>query len=78
MAALSTQLLFCLAALVVVNGQTDGAVPMKKFTVDLDKPPAKRWLDLLSHYKSSASLIVEYFDQQVTLRKYRVLYPCPL
>ena len=41
------------------------AVPMKKFTVDLDKPPQERWNDLLSYYTSSVPLIVDYFDQQV-------------
>ena len=45
------------------------AVPMKKFTVDLDKPPQERWIDLLSHYTTSVPLIVDYFDQQVSTHR---------
>lgn len=43
----------------------NNAVPMQKFTIDLDKPPEERWLELLSHYNSSVPAIVKYFDQQV-------------
>lgn len=42
-----------------------GAIPMRKFTVDLDKPPDERWVEILAAYKSSVPIIVEYFDHQV-------------
>ena len=55
---------FC-GALPITEG-AGRAVPMKKFTVDLDKPPQERWIDLISHYTTSVPLIVDYFDQQVS------------
>ena len=42
-----------------------GAIPMRKFTVDLDKPPDERWVEILAAYKTSVPAIVEYFDHQV-------------
>ena len=39
--------------------------PMRNFTVDLDQQPDKRWLEILSVYKSSVPLIIEYFKNQV-------------
>ena len=61
-------LLICASSLVplVVNGER-GAVPMKKFAVDLDKPPQERWIDLISHFNSSVPYIIQYFDQLVHL-----------
>ena len=41
------------------------AVPMKKYTVDLDQPPSERWNPILKDFKSSAPLIVDYFNDQV-------------
>ena len=52
-----------------VQGRGDatakGAVPMKKYVVDLDKPPEERWIPILSDYKTSVPLIIEYFNNQV-------------
>ena len=69
MTAFKGLLLFlCASSLVplVADGER-GAVPMKKFTVDLDKPPQERWIDLISHFNSSVPYIVQYFDQLVYL-----------
>ncbi len=55
----------CLAPLGRTADGLKGAVPMRKFTVDLDKPPEERWVELISNYKSSVPLIVDYFDQEV-------------
>lgn len=43
----------------------NSAVPMQKFTIDLDKPPEERWIELISHYNSSVPAIIKYFDQEV-------------
>lgn len=48
--------------------------PMRKFTVDLDKPPEERWIDILSHYNSSVPAIVEYFDQEVRICVIKAIY----
>lgn len=50
------------------EGVGDSATPvaMKKYTVDLDKPPEERWLTILSEYKNSASILISYFNQSVS------------
>lgn len=58
-------LLACVAPLWGTIDHLKRSVPMKKFTVDLDKPPEDRWLELISNYNSSVPLIVDYFDQEV-------------
>ena len=55
---------FSLALLHIAAARTE---PMRKFTVDLDKPPEERWIDILSHYNSSVPAIIKYFDQEVSL-----------
>ena len=55
------------------DGTHTGRVPMQLYTVDLDQPPELRWMPLLKDFKSSAPLIVNYFEQQVDTR---VLYEC--
>lgn len=42
-----------------------GAVPMKTFTVDLDRQPEERWLEVLTVYNSSVPLIIDYFKHMV-------------
>ena len=46
------------------GGQSE-ALPMKKYTIDLDQSPQERWIPLLKDFKSSAPLIVKYFNDQV-------------
>ena len=50
------------------NSDGDAAVPvaMKRYTINLDLPPEERWLELLSEYKSSVPLIIQYFNQSVS------------
>ena len=48
------------------------AVPLKKYTVDLDQPPEKRWLPILQEYNSSLPLIINYFNNEV----YGVFHLC--
>lgn len=43
------------------------AVPMKKYTIDLDQSPQERWIPLLKDFKSSAPLIIDYYRKQVTI-----------
>ena len=57
---------FALALLHIAAARTE---PMRKFTVDLDKPPEERWIDILSHYNSSVPAIIKYFDQEVRVLK---------
>lgn len=45
--------------------QPTGAVPMRKFKLDLNEPPEKRWLPILSVYNSSGPLILDYFNNKV-------------
>ncbi len=57
-----------LLSLCVSRSQGDeNSVPMKKYKVDLDQSPDKRWLPLLSDYNSSVPLIIKYFEQQVNI-----------
>ena len=42
-------------------------VPMSKYQIDLDVSPDRRWIPLLEHFKSSAPLVVDYFQQFVRL-----------
>ena len=67
---------YCLglcACLILQNGGAEAfklnklkpVVPMKKYTVDLDQPPSERWNPILKDFKSSAPLIVDYFNEQV-------------
>ncbi len=57
----------------------DAAVPvaMKKYTVDLDQPPEKRWLSILPDYRSSVPLILRYFNQSVSIFLASCSYVCP-
>lgn len=64
--------LYLAAVLVVFLGlqpaqaaQPTGAVPMKKYKVDLNQPPKERWLPILSVYNSSGPLILDYFKNVV-------------
>jgi len=48
-------------------------VPMSQYTIDLDQPPEKRWIPLLKDFKSSAPLIVDYFNNGVSFIVYLTL-----
>ena len=50
-----------------VFGMQSEAVPMKKYTIDLDQSPQDRWIPLLKDFKSSAPLIIDYYRNQVAL-----------
>ena len=45
--------------------EPSGAVPMKKYTINMDQTPQERWIPLLKDFTSSAPLIVNYFKDQV-------------
>ena len=55
----------CLTLATLVRGGADPVVPAKHYTIDLDQSPQERWLPLVKDFKSSAPLIVDYFQQQV-------------
>ena len=47
-------------------------VPMQKYQVDLDTKPSERWLPILEDFKTSAPLIVRYFNSLVSTYWIRV------
>ena len=36
-----------------------------RHTVDLDLPPAERWLEIGQHYANQSDLIIEYFESML-------------
>lgn len=59
-----------------VLGMQSEAVPMKKYTIDLDQSPQDRWIPLLKDFKSSAPLVVDYFRNQVAITFYLLPFYC--
>eukprot|EP00618_Florenciella_parvula_P017955 CAMPEP_0119509216 /NCGR_PEP_ID=MMETSP1344-20130328/28571_1 /TAXON_ID=236787 /ORGANISM="Florenciella parvula, Strain CCMP2471" /LENGTH=430 /DNA_ID=CAMNT_0007546029 /DNA_START=81 /DNA_END=1373 /DNA_ORIENTATION=- len=45
----------------------DGRIPVTpaRHTVDLDLPPAERWLEIGQHYANQSDLIIEYFESML-------------
>ncbi len=48
-----------------IGAENGNAVPVKKYTVDLDKPPEERWLPIMPIYRSSVPLIIDYVNSEV-------------
>lgn len=60
-------LLGCLLAAANAYNQPNSTVVSKTYIVNLDLPPYERWKDIVTIYKSSGPLIVDYFTGQARL-----------
>ena len=63
-----------------VSSGVSRLVPMQKYQVDLDTKPSERWLPILEDFKTSAPLVVQYFNSLVSTywireRTHTYMYP---
>ena len=71
----------CLLAAANAYNQPNSTVVSKTYIVNLDLPPYERWKDIVSIYKSSGPLIVDYFTSQARLAIFAHpthFFSCPL
>lgn len=79
-----TSVLLACVVILCVHGQSvrtgsigprerdNSLVPMRKYAVDLDKSPKERWISILSDYKTSVPLIIEYFNNIVSFKSFKM------
>lgn len=68
-AKMSAILILCLSLFAACSAvrQPNTTVTAPTYVVNLDLAPADRWTDIVTIYKSSAPLIIDYFTKQVGL-----------